>query len=65
MTEDLEKKFGVTEEELDKLAEQYESGNWPEGHLEHLPTKANLDITVENLTDMRSNLAAMRATCER
>ena len=31
-TEDLEKKFNVTEEELDKLAEQYESGNWPEGH---------------------------------
>lgn len=31
MTEDLEKKFNVTKEELDKLAEQYESGNWPEG----------------------------------
>ena len=31
-TEDLEKKFNVTEEALDKLAEQYESGNWPEGH---------------------------------
>ena len=31
-TKGLEKKFDVTGEELDKLAEQYESGNWPEGH---------------------------------
>ena len=30
-TEELEKKFGVTEEELDRLAEHYENGNWPEG----------------------------------
>ena len=30
-TEELEKKFDVTEEELDELAEQYENGTWPEG----------------------------------
>ena len=30
-TEGLEKKFGITKEELDKLAEQYENGDWPEG----------------------------------
>ena len=30
-TEELEQKFGVSKEELDKLAEPYEGGNWPEG----------------------------------
>jgi len=30
-TEELEKKFGVTADELEKSAEAYESGEWPAG----------------------------------
>lgn len=29
---ELESKFGVTEQQLDAMAEQYESGEWPDGH---------------------------------
>ena len=30
-TKELEKKFGVTADELEKSAKAYESGEWPEG----------------------------------
>lgn len=29
--DEVEKKFGVTEQQLDKMAAPYEAGEWPEG----------------------------------